>query len=176
MCFFTSGVFWGSLLVLWGVSMILNALFHINIPFFRIAFALIVIWFGVRLLIGGRCWKSDHSAVFSGADFKADKARKDYNAVFGNIAVDLSGIKLEGGETRTEINAVFGSAQVRVGQKYPVVVKANSVFGSVRLPDGKAVSFGDGKWANRAPKSGEKVLEVEVNAVFGQVEVTGSAE
>jgi len=176
MCFFTSGVFWGSLLILWGVSMILNAVFHINIPFFRIAFALIVIWFGVRLLMGGRCWQNEHSAVFTGAEVKADKARKEYSAVFGNIAVDLSGIKLDSEVTKTEINAVFGSAQVKIGSKYPVVVRASSVFGSVRLPNGNAMSFGGGKWANRAPKAGEKVLEIEVNAVFGQVEVTGSAE
>jgi len=176
MCFFTSGVFWGCLLVLWGVSMILNAVFHINIPFFRIAFALVVIWFGVRLLLGGRICKSDHSAVFTGAEYKAEKAQKEYSAVFGNIVVDLAGIKLDSDATKMEINAIFGSAQVKVGQKYPVRVKASSVFGNVRLPNGNAVAFGDGKWENRAPKAGEKVLDLEVNAVFGQVEVSGSVE
>lgn len=176
MCPFTSGIFWGSLLVLWGVSMILSALFHINIPFFRIAFALIVIWFGIRLLVGGKCCKSGHSAVFTGAEFKADANKREYNAVFGNAVVDFSGIKLEGDVTKAGVNAVFGSAQVKVGSKVPVRIRANSVFGNVRLPDGNAVAFGDRKWENRAPKAGEKVLEVEVNAVFGQVEVTGDKE
>lgn len=156
--------------------MILNALFHINIPFFRIAFALIVIWFGVRLLLGARTCRSGASAVFTGAEFKGEKSSKDYNAVFGNAVVDLTGIKLEGDVTRTEVNAVFGSAQVKIGPKYPVRVRASSVFGNVRLPGGEAVAFGDRKWENRAPKAGEKVLELEVNAVFGQVEVTGAGE
>jgi len=176
MCFVTSGIFWGSLLVLWGISMILNAVFHINIPVFRIAFALIVIWFGVRLLMGGKCCRTDHSAVFSGVDIKADKPQKEYNAIFGNIAVDFSGIKLESDITKAEVNAVFGSAQVKVGSRFPVRVKANSAFGNVRLPNGNAVAFGDGKWENRPAKAGEKVMDLEVNAVFGQVEVTGSAE
>jgi len=176
MCFFTSGVFWGSLLVLWGVSMILNAVFHVNIPFFRIAFALIVIWFGVRLLLGGRCWKTGHSAVFTGAEYKPDKVQGEYSAVFGNLAVDLSGARLEGEVTRSEVNTVFGSGQVKLGSKYPVRIRASSAFGNVKLPDGRTIAFGDAKWENRTAKSGEKVLELKVNAVFGQVEISGGGE
>ena len=48
MCFLFGGVFWGIVLVLLGLSIIVRIVFNIHFPFFRILFALIIIYFGLK--------------------------------------------------------------------------------------------------------------------------------
>jgi hypothetical protein len=45
-----SGVFWGSVLILLGLSVIIEHVFHINIPVFKMVFACLLIYLGIRLL------------------------------------------------------------------------------------------------------------------------------
>mgnify|MGYP003990967287 FL=1 len=61
MPFLFSGLFWGVMLVLFGASMILRAVFNLDIPIFRIIFALVIIYFGVKLLLGRQSFKSDEN-------------------------------------------------------------------------------------------------------------------
>ena len=43
MGFLFSGVFWGGVLVLLGISIIIKVVFHIDIPVFRVVVALVLI-------------------------------------------------------------------------------------------------------------------------------------
>ncbi len=52
MGFLASGVFWGSVIILFGISIILNSVFGISIPVFKIVLALILIYFGISILAG----------------------------------------------------------------------------------------------------------------------------
>lgn len=168
MQFLTSGVFWGSLLVLWGISTILNAMFHLHIPFFRIALGLIIIWFGVNLLMGkkgGCCLGSAHETVVSG-----ETPKRDYNIIFGRGEIDLTGAKPEKGR-EIEVNAIFGHAIVKVSSKTPVRVKGSAVFGNVEFPDGNSIAFGDRVFETEGGKKGGAALEIEANAVFGRLEI-----
>ena len=47
MDFFFGGLFWGVLLILIGIGIILKVFFDINIPIFRTALALLLIYLGV---------------------------------------------------------------------------------------------------------------------------------
>jgi len=171
MGFLASGIFWGSLLILWGASIILNAVFHLNIPFFRIAFALIVIWFGLRILLGGRCCGGGRAAVFSESTFKGDKAPGDYNIVFGKGDIDLTGLKIDK-PTRIEVNVVFGNGTLKLPAKTPFRIKANAVFGNAQLPDGKVISFGDSVYESKGAEGSANVLDIQANVVFGRLEAT----
>ncbi|MDD2331344.1 MAG: hypothetical protein PHI68_01685, partial [Candidatus Cloacimonetes bacterium] len=51
MSIFFGNMFWGILIILLGLSLILKD-FNINIPLFKIFFGLIIILFGIKLLIG----------------------------------------------------------------------------------------------------------------------------
>lgn len=168
MGFLTSGVFWGSLLVLWGISTILNAMFHLHIPFFRIALGLIVIWFGINLLVGKRPGCCGSSAAHT--KVAGDKGPGEYNIVFGKGDVDLTGIRLNK-PGKAEVNVVFGHAILRVSAKTPVRVRGSAVFGNVEFPDGNTISFGDRAFETDPVKKGGNVLEIEANAIFGRLEI-----
>lgn len=171
MGFMTSGVFWGCILILWGASMIVETVFHIHIPLFRIVVALIVIFLGVRLLTG-RSFpsRSEHAIVFGEQTFGGPVVRSEYNVVFGQGTLDF-GRSLTGKlPDMVTVNAVFGAANVRLDPKRPVRVKASTAFGHVRLPDRSTAAFGEAEWEAKGVREGTPLLRV--NAVFGSVDVS----
>ena len=168
----TSGIFWGTLIVLWGISMIIETIFHIDIPFFRIAFACMVIAFGVRILTGSRTWgwvDTGSDAVFGNASFKGKDIRDAYSIVFGHGDVDLS--EATSGDKRATVNTVFGASKIRVNPKQPVRVRASCAFGEVVMPDGRTSSFGETSWTSPAFKDGKDALEIKIDVAFGRAEV-----
>ena len=64
MGFLSSGIFWGTIVVIFGISMLLKAVFHIDLPVFRILLGLIVIYFGLRLITGWHGCSAETSASF----------------------------------------------------------------------------------------------------------------
>ena len=170
MGFLASGAFWGSLLILWGLSLIMGTVFHIHIPFFRIAFALIVIWIGVRMLTGGSSLcRTDRAVVFSETEFPAGKPQKDYQIVFGEGRVDLP--SADQSKSPIAVNVVFGSARGRIDPKQALRGVASPSFGHVALPDGGTAAMGTSTWESKSAKGKDGVLEIRVNAVFGHIEV-----
>ncbi|MEK7766954.1 MAG: LiaF domain-containing protein [bacterium] len=168
-----SGTFWGTLLILWGVSMIVETVFHVNIPFARIAFAFIVIAWGVQILTGWR-WpgvSSSNRAVFSSADFGGKELQPEYAIVFGSGDVDLTGIVLDRNGGRTAVRSVFSSTVVRVDPKKPVRVRVSAAFGEASLPGGREVHLGEATWESASAKGSDRVLEIKAETVFGRLEV-----
>ncbi len=171
MGFMASGIFWGVLLVLWGATLIVNTVFHLNVPFFRVAIALIVIYVGIRMLMAGGLFKTKKEVVFAESSFSGEKVMDEYSIVFGKGRVDLSGAVLEKDRTTVGINVVFGNAVLKVSPKQAVRISADSVFGSVKLPDNRETAFGETSYETRKAREGEKVLEVRAEVVFGRLEV-----
>jgi predicted membrane protein len=169
-----SKVFWGVLIILLGFSLIINHVFKIDIPFFKVVIALIIIYFGVNLLMDsfGIKWnkKGEHSSVFSGQKLHPDliAADEEYNAVFGSIVVDLENTRFEGKDIEIEVNAVFGSARVYLPKNSNIKIKSTGVFGSVRTPDGGKVNFGENQ-SSLGDSNANQNVTIEANAVFGNV-------
>lgn len=176
MDFLFSRLFWGGVIILFGLSIILNAVFKINIPLFKIIFALVIIYFGVSMLVGSFKGKNNGDKatdVFSSSTIKADASSlsNEYSVVFGSQVVDLTDIT-DGADKTVEVSTVFGSQKVYINENTKVRVKANSVFGSITLPDNNSVSFGDYTY-NQQPEStlSAGILFIEANAVFGDIKV-----
>jgi len=169
MGFLFSGIFWGIVVVLLGLSIILNVVAGVKIPFFRIFFGLLLIYWGVSLLIGARFHRSG-TAVFSDADIKATAAGKQ-DVIFGRAAVDLSGIVLKPGANRYEVNTVFGASVIKLDRTMPVKVAASAAFAGVKLPDGGSVAFGESGWRSPGLKEDSTYLLVKTDVVFGATEV-----
>jgi len=169
MGFLFSGVFWGIIVVLLGLSIILNVVAGVKIPFFRIFFGLLLIYWGVSLLIGARFGRSG-TAVFSDASIKATSAGKQ-DVIFGRAVIDLSGIVLKEGVNRYEVNTVFGASVIKLDPAMPVKVVASSAFAGVKLPDGGNVAFGESTWRSPNLKEDSTYLLVKTDVVFGGTEV-----
>lgn len=170
MCFLFSGIFWGLLLVLIGVAIVVKAVFHVNIPILRLFFAFLFIYIGVRLLLGSCSWRRPSGCC--GPVVVTDRAEsgsREYNTVFGKRTIDLTGVELKDKDERVECNAVMGALKINIKSSTPTVVEGNAVFGDIRLPDGDDFSFGSRTYRNEAYAPDKPHLRIQVNAVFGNV-------
>lgn len=171
MSFVFSGVFWGILVVLVGLSIILNHVVGVRIPLVRIIFGLLLIYWGVSVLIGAsfRSRRSD-TTVFSESEIKATEAGRQ-DVIFGKGTIDLTGVALKPGVNRYEINTIFAASVIRVDSGMPVKVVASSAFAGVRMPDGGNIAFGETTYRSAGLREDSTYLLVKAAVVFGSMEV-----
>jgi hypothetical protein len=169
MSFLSSAVFWGAIIILFGLSIILREIFHIHIPFVRIIFGFILLYWGIKMIAGGFNRNgNDHSAIFRESNMKYDGKQREYNVIFGNGTIDL--FRIENNSTeKIEVNVVFGSGVLILNDSIPTRVSMNAVFGSVSAPDKSTNGFGESVYTTSVYKEGSPYVKVECNAVFGRV-------
>jgi hypothetical protein len=169
------GLLIGVLIILLGLGIIVNVIFHVHIPIFKILFGLILIFIGLKIILGP--WLSFpirhgesgnvifHERTYRG--FSGDS--KEYNAVFGKAVVDLRDIELKEKVTRIKINAVFGSADVILNEATPVRIKADAVFGGVQLPENITGAFGTSTYQSKNFNENQNYLVIEAASVFAGI-------
>jgi hypothetical protein len=177
---FSFPLFFGALVLLAGASILLDALFKIHVPFVRSAFALLLIFFGVRMLIGAwapvtKDTSSTGQAVMSELHFAPTEAvgPMKYDIVFGRGLIDLTRLTKPDQPLTVELNVVFSSATLTVDPSWPMVIEGSSAFGEVRMPDQSAAAFGTARYST--PGGREPLLRVRISAVFGSCHVLTSA-
>ena len=170
MHFLFGSLFWGVILILFGLSMVLKAFFKIDIPIFRIVFAIIIIYWGLKLLFGGFGFSHhENTVIFNNAKIKATKSHSEYNVIFGRSDIDLTNIDISEKNVRSEVNVIFGSGLIYLDPSIPTVVKISTVFAESKLPDRTVSFFGDYVYRNAAYVEGEDCLILNVDVVFGNV-------
>jgi predicted membrane protein len=161
MSFVFSSLFWGLIVILIGVSII-------DIPVFRMVFAFLLIYWGVKIMFGDVfSKKSEGTVVFNEAKFNASSKNNEYNVIFGRSDIDLRNIDLGQGNVRAEINVIFGSGTVYLSPEIPAIIKVETVFGDSSFP-GKSTSFlGDSVYKTPAFNENEPHLQLQLSVVFG---------
>jgi predicted membrane protein len=169
----------GVLFVLIGGSILLKAVFHIDIPLARMAVALFIIYIGVKMLMSsfgvrGACdWDRNGAALFNSKSFKwteGDKDSKQYSVVFGSSSIDLSSLPSDKKEdTHVEVNTVFGEGTVLLSKKIPFQIQTNAVFAEAKMPDDNMVAFGTLNYTNPDQKAETGRLIIHGNVVFGSL-------
>lgn len=169
MGFLSSGVFWGGLIVLIGLSIILHVV-GIRFPLFRVIIGLLFVYLGVSIMVGGFRRRS-RAAVFSDVKVEHKGKAGDYDVVFGKGEIDLTKVDLEGATRHVDVSTVFGSSTIVIDPKTPVKLVLSSAFGGGQLPDGNTVAFGEYTYKTDAYQEGEPYLYVKASNVFGGTEV-----
>jgi predicted membrane protein len=170
MGFMFSGLFWGVVVVLLGLTIIINVAFGVKIPLFRIVFGLILIYWGVSL-IAGSSFRSRSTTAFSDSEIRPTKAVGKHDIIFGKGVIDLSNVSLSDRVNRYEVNTVFGSSVIRLNPTMPVKVVVSSAFAGARLPDGNTMAFGEYTYRSPNLKEDSAYLLVKASVVFGGLEV-----
>jgi len=172
MGFIFSGVFWGLLLVLLGIIVIINVVFGIKIPIFRIFLGLLLIYWGLRLLTGiSFCHKSRNAALFEEKKIESVSPSDKYDIVFGKRVIDLSNVVLNDEIFKVEVNTVFGSSIVKINPQVPTKIVAESFFGSATLPDGNSVTFGEYTYKSDSLKDNKNYLLINIAVIFGSTHI-----
>lgn len=172
MALLSSGIFWGTLLILAGVSIILKMVFGINIPFLRILFSLMLIYFGIKLLTG-ISFKSPEkeSVVFGSSRMKFNPENPEMNIVFGSGEIDMTNIEVKNTTFNSKINIVFGDGEIIIDRDTPMRVQVTTVFGASDFPDETTIAFGDYVYKTKSFREGEPHLRVKADVVFGGLNV-----
>ena len=171
-----SKLFWGILIIFIGISIIINHVFKVDFPLFKVIISLVIIYFGVSLLLGSFNFKSgssgDQSSVFTSQNYAPDliDQNQEYNSLFGSSKIDLRDTNFEANNIEIEVNAVFGSIKLYLPENVKVRIKASSAFGSVRSKEHQQDGIGDQEFSDGS-KTSDVEVTVKANAVFGSVRI-----
>jgi hypothetical protein len=175
MRFFSWGVVIGLLIVLAGLSIVLRAWFHIDLPLFRTAAGLVLLFLGARLLL--HAWFPQRMGPMPmdriGSRFEPHQpvsGALKYDVLFSEGLVDLTKLPPLERDLRVEVNVVFGMAKILLDPSVPYELEASAAFGEVRMPDQHAISFGGRQYQSPAPVTGPR-LRLKVSAVFASCAV-----
>ncbi|MCC7232894.1 MAG: hypothetical protein IT242_08135 [Bacteroidia bacterium] len=172
MNFISSGAFWGLIIVLIGLTIILREVFHLHIPFLRFIFGALLIYWGVKIIAGGFIrHHPSNSAVFSESDFTYDEQRSDYNIIFGRGSLDLFKTAVPASDKNIEVQVVFGEGRIILNDSIPAKVNMSAVFGSVVAGEKGANGFGNTTFYTSAYREGMPAYILDANAVFGRIEI-----
>lgn len=173
----STSLFWGIILILVGLSLIIKIVFKTDFSIFRVVLAFFLIYFGIKLFIG-KDFKlftdsgKDTETVFSERTITTLENGKEYNVIFGGAKFDLRGIQLpDSTVTRVKINTVFGGSQIIIQSDVPIRVNSNTVFAGTKMPDGNTSAFGSLGYENDTAKRSKPKLIVETNTVFGGLHI-----
>lgn len=155
---FFGNFFWGILIILLGISIILKG-FGISLPLVKVFFAIIIIMFGIKLLIGGKAsirvsGKHHHkgnSVVYS-------NNHGEYTMVFSSGVIDLTDMPEDARDL--EVTVVFGSATVYLPSDVDFDIDPTTVFGATVMP----------RKVRLAVTANSRKVAIESNAVFGRLE------
>jgi predicted membrane protein len=165
---FFGNLFWGILIILLGISVLLRG-FNINLPIMKVFFAIIIIMFGVRLLIGGGKPRIHHSGNRIGKSniglYSSDD--QEYTMVFASGDIDLS--NLQAGAKDMEVTVVFGSARVILPSDLRFNIQTTAVLGGIVLPKTGHFGFSDNN-TTLNPESATLPIRIEATSVFGRLE------
>jgi len=164
--FFNSG-FWGLMLIVLGMALLARHVFHIDIPVFSIFISLILIFLGI-MLIQGRFsfFRSANTSAFSEARVHFSD-QKSYNTLFGSTHFNIPADAVKE-DTKLELNCAMGELVVKLPSELNYRIKGNAAFGSLQMPDGQQVSFGELNYEQGEPPQ-SAVLDIKVNVAFGSV-------
>jgi hypothetical protein len=178
MGFLFNQVFWGVLLILLGLAVIIKVVFQINLPLGRIFFAFILIYIGFWFLLGGKSgWQPQgygNTVAFNDSQVSITQpSTEEYNIIFGKGTMDLTGIVLNReGITHLKVNTIFGSGVIKINPDIPAKIVFDSPFAAVRLPDGNNVTFGNNyAYTTKSFQENQGYLLIKAEVVFGSLEI-----
>ncbi|MGC8970748.1 MAG: hypothetical protein ACP5K2_00930 [bacterium] len=164
-------IFWGILLVIIGILVILKYSLHINISIFRIILAVILIYLGISLIFGQFRVQSGSNVIFSERTIKPETLEEEYNIVFGRGYIDLTGISPSELNKSIKIATVFANTTLKIDPNMPIEIDIDCAFGSTITPDGVSISFGDRTYRTPSVGSNQSYLKIKADTVFGVLEI-----
>jgi len=171
-----TGLFWGILLILIGIGIVIRVVFNIHFPIVKFIIAFFFIFIGIKILIGNFTVCDDegdeHTTIFSESNVLGlDKDNKEYNVIFGSSVIDLRDVDLSDGPKEVRINTIFAGTVLKISENTPIRIKADAAFSSAKLPNGNTAAFGTGNYESDNFRTDTHHIYVKSDVVFGSFEV-----
>lgn len=160
---------WGSILVLFGAQLIIQAIFGVYIPLARVAFGLIIVYLGVMILTDNWSWFSYRNTYTYSKQYT--HTQDSHNVIFGTQNLDFSTINPDTEQTVT-VNSIFGTTRILLNKDIPTVVNASATFGTIKFPDHSELSNGSRTYySHHTHNHNEPVLTINANTTFGTIAI-----
>jgi hypothetical protein len=170
-----AAIFWGSILIIIGIALLIKVVFNVDFPIFKILVAFFFFFVGIRILLGSFGVFNFHTGpndVFFGErEYSAPYEHSEYNVVFSKGVFDFRDVDLSNGTQNYKISTVFGGSQIRIVDTMPVRINADAVFAGAELPDGNTAVFGNSSYTSKSYNPDSAHLFIKVDVVFGGVQV-----
>jgi len=170
-----AAIFWGSILILIGIALVIKVIFNVDFPVFKILVALFFIYLGLRILFGSfgifRFETGPNDVLFTQRHYSCPYEYPEYNVVFGSGVFDFRDVDLSEGSQDIKIGTVFGGSKIRIDRDTPVKINADAVFAGAELPDGNTAVFGSSSYSSDSYDRDSAHLNIKVDVVFGGVQV-----
>lgn len=168
------GLFWGIILIAIGLSIIFKVIFDVSV--FRILIAIVFILIGIKILVGRSAINvntKESDVVFNDKKYtEFPISNTEYNTVFGKSVFDFSEAKIAADTNiQLQFNTVFGSSEIILPMDLPVGIKADAVFGAVKLPNDNAAVFGSAHYQSEYDSDTSKFVDIKASTVFGNIEI-----
>jgi predicted membrane protein len=169
-------VFLGVFFILAGLNIILKTFFNFDIPFFKIAIGLFIIFIGIRVMFPSK-WHGDfkpkadgRATIFSQQEMGGALVPHEHSIVFGSAKIDLTKLEVNG-SVKIKVDTVFGSTEIKIDPSKPMKIHGSTAFGGIILPNGNSTAFGSVNYETDSYKEGQPFILLEVNTVFGGTEI-----
>ena len=169
MGFFLSKVFWGGFLISWGLVLIIEKIFKVNIPLGRFIIAFLLIYGGVYILTRTTKQKrvEINSNITTNSSVLNSSNGREFHSVFSSNIIDISDLSTT---DPIEINSIFGSTTVYLSNEKTYLIRVNTAFGGTRLPYQNESWLGSSSYII-GDKTREQKINIEINTVFGSTNV-----
>ena len=170
-------LFWGLVLIVIGLSIIIKIIFHVEFPIFKILIAFLFVYLGIRILIGGswHCWgpqRDNHNVIFGEAVFTKFEPGHEYNVIFGKGTFDFRSYRPAGNTPENiKINTVFGNSTIILPDSIATRVNVDAVFSGAQMPNGNATAFGSTSYTSEDVDSLAIQLNIKADVVFSGLQV-----
>ena len=171
-----AGIFWGILLILVGLGIVIRVVFNIHFPIVKFVIAFFFIFIGIKIIFGNfGHWhgKIDgNTTIFSESRVDGmDESFKEYNVIFGNSIIDLRNIDLSKESKEININTVFAGTVIKINRDTPIRIKADAAFGSAELPNGNSSVFGTSRYESDTFSKDTNYIYIKADVVFGGLQI-----
>ena len=170
-----SGLFWGIILIFFGLSMVIRIVFNVDIPVFKLLVAFFFVWLGLRIMLGNRSFMhfraTRNDVIFNENSFKEfNEENKDFNVIFGKAVYDFRDMIIKE-KMKIHLSVVFGGAEIKLKRGTPYRIATESVFGGIKMPNGNTSVFGSSHYQSENYNADLPYLFIKTEVVFGGVEV-----
>lgn len=171
-----AGIFWGILLILIGLGIVIRVVFNIDFPLIKFIIAFFFIFIGIKIIFGNfGTWDrkgDENTTIFNESRFEGlNESYKEYNVIFGSSVIDLRDIDLSKESKEIKVNTIFGSTKIKIDANTPVRIKADAAFAGAELPKGNASVFGTSRYESENFNTDTNYLYISADVVFGSIEV-----
>ncbi len=116
-----------------GLSIIINIIFGINLPIFKMLLAGTLIYWGIKMLLPSR-YSTSYFSAFESYQTAPSDAKENYVVSFASSVIDLAYLTQENAPKTIMIDTRFANTVVQLPKDVPLRVKANVRFSAVNLP------------------------------------------